>query len=122
MSTDAGTNYKELYERMEKAMDEATSCLLNAHAECQVLLEESGERKRTFSKISEEHLDALVLSLRLEQEMTDDADYKKMYLTLFNAVTGAIQQIDWQNYGRAKDLLITAQQNAEEIFISSGEP
>ena len=53
--------------------------------------------------------------------MTDDADYKKMYLTLFNAVTEAIHQIDRQYYSRAKELLITAQQEAEEIFISSGE-
>ncbi len=121
MSCPTQPDYKELYERMEAAIDEATSCLLNVSVECQILLEECGERKCSFTKAMGDRLDTLVLSMRSGQEMTDDADYKRMYLSLFNAVTGAIHQINWQNYGRAKELLITAQQDAEEIFISSGE-
>ena len=41
-------------------------------------------------------------------------DYQKMYLTLFNAITDALAQIEKQNYGDAKSTLIAAQQKAEE--------
>ena len=46
-------------------------------------------------------------------------EYKKMYLLLFNAITDALEQMEQQNYGTAKDLLITAQQKAEEIYITA---
>ena len=46
-------------------------------------------------------------------------DYEKMYHLLFNAITDALEQIEQQNYGSAKDLLIAAQQQAEEIYIST---
>ena len=47
-------------------------------------------------------------------------DYQTMYLHLFNAVTDAIESIEQQNYGAAKEQLIHAQQEAEEIYISEG--
>ena len=46
-------------------------------------------------------------------------DYEKMYHLLFNAITDALEQIEQQNFGSAKDLLIAAQQKAEEIYISA---
>ena len=46
-----------------------------------------------------------------------DADYKQMYLKLFNAVTDAIKQLEQQNYGIAANLLKNAQAECEEIFI-----
>ena len=45
--------------------------------------------------------------------------YEKMYSTLFNAITDALEQIEQQNFGSAKDLLIAAQQQAEEIYITA---
>ena len=45
-------------------------------------------------------------------------DYQTMYLHLFNAVTDAIESIEQQNYGTAKELLIKAQQDTEELYIS----
>ena len=45
-------------------------------------------------------------------------DYQKMYLPLFNAITDALAQIEKQNYGDAKDVLISAQQKAEELYIT----
>lgn len=47
------------------------------------------------------------------------ANYEKMYSTLFNAITDALEQIEQQNFGNAKDLLIAAQQQAEEIYITA---
>ena len=47
------------------------------------------------------------------------ANYEKMYSTLFNAITDALEQIEQQNFGSAKDLLIAAQQQAEEIYITA---
>ena len=45
--------------------------------------------------------------------------YQKMYTTLFNAVTDALEKIETQNYDDAKDLLIAAQQQAEDIYITA---
>ena len=46
-------------------------------------------------------------------------EYKKMYLLLFSAITDALEQMEQQNYGTAKDLLIAAQQQTEEIYITA---
>ena len=46
-------------------------------------------------------------------------EYKKMYLLLFSAITDALEQMEKQNYGTAKDLLIAAQQQTEEIYITA---
>ena len=51
-------------------------------------------------------------------EKDTDSGYRKMYLVLFNAITDAVQSLNHQNIGRAKDILIQAQQEAEEIYIS----
>ena len=47
------------------------------------------------------------------------ADYNKMYLLLFNAISDALEQMESQNYGNATDMLIAAQQKAEEIYITA---
>lgn len=46
-------------------------------------------------------------------------DYKKLYLLLFHAITDAAEQLDALNIGTAKEILISAQQNAEELYITS---
>ena len=46
-------------------------------------------------------------------------DYEKMYHLLFNAITDALTQMEAQNYGDFKDALISAQQKAEEIYITA---
>ena len=48
-------------------------------------------------------------------------DYKAMYLLLFNAITDALEKIEEQNYGEARELLIAAQQKAEDIYIDSDD-
>ena len=47
--------------------------------------------------------------------------YRKMYYTLFNAVTDALEAMEQQNYGQARELLMAAQQQSEEIFMDSEE-
>ena len=46
-------------------------------------------------------------------------DYQKMYTTLFNAVTDALEQMVSQNYDDAKATLIAAQQKAEDSYITA---
>lgn len=46
-------------------------------------------------------------------------DYQKMYTMLFNAITDALMQMEKQNYGAAKETLISAQQRAEELYLSA---
>ena len=48
-------------------------------------------------------------------------DYKKMYLTLFNAVTDSLEELERQNYGCARERLKAAQQECEERYLSSEE-
>ena len=43
-------------------------------------------------------------------------EYKKPYLTLWNAVTDALEQLNRQNYSCAEETLLKAQQDAEEIY------
>ena len=46
-------------------------------------------------------------------------DYEKLYHLLFNAITDALEQMKSQNFGTAKETLITAQQEAEELYMSA---
>ena len=46
-------------------------------------------------------------------------NYEKMSHLLFNAITDALEQMEKQNLGSAKDLLTTAQQKTEEIYMES---
>ena len=50
-----------------------------------------------------------------------DADYKKMYLTMFNAVTDATDELDKLNIGNAKSILTAAQEKCEEMFLDCGD-
>ena len=50
MNSSAQPNYKELFERMEKTIDDATTRLLDVYSDCQVILEDCGERESPFSK------------------------------------------------------------------------
>ena len=45
--------------------------------------------------------------------------YQKMYTTLFNAITDALEQLEQKQPFQMQQTLITAQQNAEELIISS---
>jgi len=45
-------------------------------------------------------------------------DYKKLYYKLFNAVTDALEALEQLNVGQAKELLLRAQQEAEELYLS----
>jgi len=45
-------------------------------------------------------------------------EYQKAYYLLFNAITDALEALEQQNFGQAKQGLISAQQRAEEIFMN----
>jgi len=44
-------------------------------------------------------------------------DYQKMYLTLFNAVTDALNELAQGNAFAAQHILIDVQQKTEEMYI-----
>jgi len=48
-------------------------------------------------------------------------DYKKMYLTLFNAITDAIRDFQAGKTAKAVSRLVEAQQVAEEIYMDTDE-
>ena len=50
-----------------------------------------------------------------------DELYKELYFHLFNQITDALAALEKQNYGEARDILIHAQQEAEETYLNAGE-
>ena len=44
-------------------------------------------------------------------------DYRTLYHRLFAACADAVEQMEAQNYGRAREILILAQQAAKEAFL-----
>lgn len=45
-------------------------------------------------------------------------DYQGLYFKLFAAMADAVEHIEEQNYGLARETLIVAQQQAEEEYLS----
>lgn len=45
-------------------------------------------------------------------------DYQKLYFKLFAAIADAVEDLECENYGAAKQCLILAQQKAEEEYLS----
>ena len=50
-----------------------------------------------------------------------DTMYRKMYIRLFNAATDAIAHIEEQNFGIARELLMEAQRECEEIYMEESQ-
>ena len=48
-------------------------------------------------------------------------NFPKYYTRLFNGVTDALEAMKVQDYDKAEHLLISAQQDAEEMYLSDGE-
>ena len=48
-------------------------------------------------------------------------DYKKLYYHLFARLADAVEQIELQNYGTAREILIQVQQEAEHAYLSQND-
>lgn len=48
-------------------------------------------------------------------------DYEKLYHLMVDASERAIEAIEQQRYDTARDILIDAEQSAEELYISAEE-
>lgn len=46
-------------------------------------------------------------------------DDQSLYTKLFNAVTDAVEALEQQNFGQAREILIRAQQQTEEAYINT---
>lgn len=44
-------------------------------------------------------------------------NFEQMYFLLFNAITDAVYALSEKNYGEATNILISAQQKSEEMYI-----
>ena len=69
-------------------------------------------------KAFDAHMQELIERLKFPDQLPEEIDYKKPYLILFNGITSAIHDMEQMNFGRAKQTLIFAQQDAEEAYIS----
>lgn len=48
-------------------------------------------------------------------------NFPKYYTRLFNGITDALEALQEQNYIKAQDILIKAQQDAEEMYLEDGD-
>ena len=48
-------------------------------------------------------------------------NFPKYYTRLFNGITDALEALQKQNYIEAQDILIKAQQDAEEMYLEDGD-
>ena len=48
-------------------------------------------------------------------------NYQKLYTLLFNSITDALNEMEKQNYGMAKDILIHAQLKTENLYMEENE-
>ena len=44
---------------------------------------------------------------------------KQLYILMVDAAEKAIEELEKQNYGAAKEILIAAEQDCEELYISA---
>ena len=63
------------------------------------------------------HID--IKMILLYDAQGDAMDYKQVYFLLFNRITDALCAIENSNYGTAKEILIKAQQETEEIYMDN---
>jgi phosphate uptake regulator len=47
--------------------------------------------------------------------------YKNMYYKIFNAITDALKALEQDDTETAREVLITAQQTAEELYIEASD-
>lgn len=52
-----------------------------------------------------------------EQFTLETADYQRMYVTLFNQITVALDAMQRRDYGTAETILQNAQIQTEELYI-----
>jgi hypothetical protein len=48
-----------------------------------------------------------------------EEDFRQPYLILWKGITEALAELERKNYGSAEEILIKAQQDAEEAWISA---
>ncbi|NMA25656.1 MAG: hypothetical protein GX936_08325 [Clostridiales bacterium] len=48
-------------------------------------------------------------------------DYERLYRIMFNGITDAVECMEQDDYERAKETLIRAQQAAEEYYMTADE-
>ena len=49
------------------------------------------------------------------------ADYVQLYARMVDASEWAIEEMEKQNYGAARDILIAAERQCEELYVSEAE-
>lgn len=65
------------------------------------------------------YIDFSIYQITYTKEKQTMVDYQKLYTIIFNAVTDALNALDEQNAGQAKEILRTAQQAAEERYMET---
>ena len=102
-------------EQMKAEIAEALTAELDPELE-EILQKELELQEKILARRGDKTWEQLS-HLRFISELKDGVDYKKMYLTMFNAATRALDQMRELNFGKARDILEDAQIETEEAYI-----
>lgn len=80
-----------------------------------IVLQYNSKNKNTFA------LQKHYKCATIKAEVTAMENFPQYYTRLFNGITDALEALEKQNYIAARDILIKAQQDAEEMYISAEE-
>ena len=112
-------NYKEMYEKLAKAVSDANVILLGAEADCADILYDSNMADFIFPKEADERMRSFLQKLRFPSEYQKEADFKRMYLSLLNHMLSALEYMERENYSAAKRSLQKGIASAEDIYIEA---
>lgn len=59
----------------------------------------------------------LIIRYNIQERGDYMPDFESLYLYLFNRITDALGEIKEQNYGKAREILLKAQEEAEERYM-----
>lgn len=117
MAKTPDVDYKDLYERMAKAVDAASGILIDAEGNCLEILEQQDEEALALRNKALENLDAWAKKVRFLSDLPAEAAYKQMYLILFNSINSALYRLEKGDLQRAGEILREGQRKAEELCV-----
>lgn len=110
-------DYRAFYARLRKAAAISSRLLDEAVFDCEDILTE--EETQEMNAENDAFWDRIMELQDSEFTQPSRVNYAGLYTLLFNRITDALQELDQGKCGAAREILRTAQQEAEERYIDS---
>jgi len=110
-------DYRAFYTRLRKAASISSRLLDEAVFDCEGFL---SEEERQGMNVGDDEILQRITELQYpEFSQPSRVNYAGLYTLLFNRITDALEELDQGKCGTAREILRTAQQEAEERYIDS---